>query len=228
MNETLVLQLCTGVEEGLQKLLQRRARQQYPEGVFQQSAGAVAGTAEPSNTQTPEKESEACQDGSPAPGMHGTATEEDGRAPALQAAATAGAAPAAVPAPHASGRDLLVHAASEKLLRKGFRRSTHVGPPWLASAADALALSVSKKHGPTLTAKARGRLVGVVGEPDVIDDTVFELNSYSSDDDWIIDKEYLKLRAAKLTGSRGRKGAARGDLKDSGTTPGIPGLMLPC
>lgn len=103
-----------------------------------------------------------------------------------------------------------------------------MGPPWLASAADALALSVSKKHGPTLTAKARGRLVGVVGEPDVIDDTVFELNSYSSDDDWIIDKEYLKLRAAKLTGSRGRKGAARGDLKDSGTTPGIPGLMLPC
>lgn len=131
-----------GVEEGLRKLLQRRARQQYPEGVFQQSAGDVAGTAGPSNTQTPEREREACQDGSPAPGMHGTATEEDGRAPALQAAATAGTAPAAVPAPHASGRELLVHAASEKLLRKGFRRSTHVGPPWLASAADALALSV--------------------------------------------------------------------------------------
>ncbi|KFM23196.1 hypothetical protein F751_3387 [Auxenochlorella protothecoides] len=126
------------------------------------------------------------------------------------------------------GAELLVHAASEKLLRKGFRRSTHVGPPWLASAADALALSVSKKNGPTLTAKARGRLVGVMGEPDVIDDTVFELNSYSSDDDWIIDKEYLKLRAAKLTGSRGRKGAPRADLKDSGTTHGIPGLMLPC
>lgn len=113
--------------------------------------------------------------------------------------------------------------------------------------------------------------MGVVGEPDVIDDTVFELNSYSSDDDWIIDKwvhggpfhavplalpacrlagmaagpvmasstakhcpqathhrEYLKLRAAKLTGSRGRKGAPRADLKDSGTTHGIPGLMLPC